>query len=272
MKESCQHIKPTFPDYLTGDLDARAIESLREHVQECAACRDELEELTGTWTQLGVLPEMEPDAGLRKNFYTMLDSYQEGLNKPSWVKVFFARFAEKMFPRRPAYQFMLVVLVLLVGFVGGTYYTSFSAAVEKNNVLNLQDREQAMRQDLSLALLEQPSPSRRLKGLQVGAGVKEPRPRLLEALLNTLDTDPNVNVRLSAVDALYLFAGTPMVRKGITESLARQKSPLIQVALIDLLHQMREKRAIDALKALMKVENLNPAVKEHAQTALKSLI
>lgn len=267
----CKKTKQFFPDYLTGDLDKSNVRALQDHIAQCDACRTELEELTHTWTQLGVLPEQEPSPNLKKNFYTMLESYQEGLNKPG-EKFSFDKLVEMIFPRRPAFQVAFAMTILVVGFVGGYFLTLSGQNKYADEVFQLRRQEQQMRQNLSLALLDQSSPSQRLKGITWSASVQDPQPQMLEALLNTLDTDPNVNVRLSAVDALYLFSNDPTVKKGIMASLPKQTSPLIQVALIDLLVELREKRAAESLKKLIQQEKINPAVKQRAEIGLKTLI
>ena len=81
--------------------------------------------------------------------------------------------------------------------------------------------------------------------------MENPANETLEALLYTLNHDPNLNVRLSAVDALYLFTGHPLVKQGLLDSLHKQTSPLVQIALIDLIADMREKQAIKSLKELL---------------------
>ena len=64
-----------------------------------------------------------------------------------------------------------------------------------------------LQQQMTLQLLDQPSASARLQGISLTSRVQDPAPALIAALLDTLDNDPSVNVRLSAVDALYLFCG-----------------------------------------------------------------
>jgi HEAT repeat protein len=104
------------------------------------------------------------------------------------------------------------------------------------------------------------------------ARVDRPTARTLEALIRTLNEDPNVNVRLAAVDALFLFRGNPAVKESLVLSLSRQESPLVQVALIDLLVEIRERRAVEALKSLIGTAKLNPEVKHHAELGLKQII
>ena len=77
---NCRQIQTKFPDFLTGDLDLKTVEAIHNHVALCTSCCQELEDLTTTWTKLSVLPEEQPGPNLRKNFYTLLESYLEGLN------------------------------------------------------------------------------------------------------------------------------------------------------------------------------------------------
>jgi HEAT repeat protein len=90
-------------------------------------------------------------------------------------------------------------------------------------------------------------------------------------LLRTLDEDPSLNVRLAAVDALYLFSGQPGVREGIVASLSKQTSPILQMALIDLLVEIRETRAVAALKSLVGNDKSNPDVRKRAELGIKEL-
>jgi HEAT repeat protein len=128
-----------------------------------------------------------------------------------------------------------------------------------------------MRQALSASLLTRPSPSDRIQGINTSARLKQPDPTTLGLLLRTLDEDPSLNVRLAAVDALFLFSGQPRVREGIVASLAKQTSPILQVALIDLLVEIRETRAATALKSLVGNDKSAPEVRKRAELGIKEL-
>jgi HEAT repeat protein len=80
-----------------------------------------------------------------------------------------------------------------------------------------------------------------------------------------------VNVRLSAVDALAKFAGNAEVRRALVDSLPVQDSPLVQIALIDLLAQYNDKDAAPALKKLIGDKETNDEVKQRAEATLKKL-
>jgi HEAT repeat protein len=129
-----------------------------------------------------------------------------------------------------------------------------------------------MRQTVALSLLNQTSATERLQGISYSTGVTNPRPQTLEALVQTLDSDPNPNVRLAAVEALYLFRSRPGIKDSLVRSLAIQDSPIVQVALIDLLVEIRDARAAAALEALIKNDKLNPDVKKLAEQGIKQLL
>ena len=128
-----------------------------------------------------------------------------------------------------------------------------------------------MRRTMAVSLLQQPSSSERLRGVSYTSQLKEPGQGTLNTLLQTLDNDPNVNVRLAAADALYLFASYPEVKDGLVQSLARQESPLVQSALIDLLVAGREKRAVEALKTLIGGGQVHPEIKKKAELGIQQL-
>jgi len=126
-------------------------------------------------------------------------------------------------------------------------------------------------QTLAVSLMEQTSATERLKGVNLTTISARPNTEIIDRLLQTASSDPNINVRLAAVDALYLFRDQPKVREGLVQTLSRQDSPLIQVALIDLFVSMKEKRAVDALKSLIENQRLFPEVREKAQQGLQQL-
>jgi hypothetical protein len=272
---NCRHIQTKFPDFLTGDLDSKTVEAIHNHVALCTSCCQELEDLTTTWTKLGVLPEEQPGPNLRKGFYTMLEAYREGLN-PGKQGLHIFNVLKRFFvwPVRPAYRFALTMTILLFGFIAGYFFTSSPNPQYQTftEVTQLRNQVQQMRQQLAISMLNQQSPSQRLKGITWSSTVENPDKQILETLLRTLNYDPNVNVRLSAVDALYLFSHHPMIKKGLIDSLSNQTSPSVQMALIDLIVEMREKRAANALRQLIQKNKLNPKVKERAKLCIEQLI
>jgi anti-sigma factor RsiW len=270
---TCDRIRENFADYLAGDLDEKTLREVRAHLAGCSPCRSELEELSAIWTKLGVLPQEQPGPAVREKFYGTLEAYMAGMEgekeKPGLGRSL-ARLAAHLMPRRPVYQAALALALLAVGLGGGVWLGAGRPGV-KNEILSLRQEVGDMRQMVALSLLRQPSSSDRLMGVSWAENVRQPARPTLDALVRTLNEDPSVNVRLAAVDALYLFVGEPGVKESLVNSLARQESPLIQAALIDLLVSVREKRSVEALKALAADEKLEPGIRQKAETGIKEL-
>jgi hypothetical protein len=55
----------------------------------------------------------------------------------------------------------------------------------------------------------------------------------MNALLASAREDPNVNVRLAAIDALASHADQPPVRSGLIDTLSVEDSPLVQLAVLE---------------------------------------
>ncbi len=268
----CQEIKEKFPDFLIGDIEETTKDRIQSHLTTCSDCREELESLSFIWSKLGVLPEERPSQDLRNRFYSMLEAQKREMKRGKSehrFQKFFRDWFEHLRPRRPALQFSLVLIILFAGLTAG--YFLKSATQNEKELSSLRKEVRSMHQMLAVSLLDQRSPSERLRGISLSYHMEEPEEQTLTKLLSTLNDDPNVNVRLAAVDALYLFHDYPVVREGLTQSLTKQTSPLVQVALIDLIVEMRERRAIEAFKLLIKDENLNPDVKHRAEQGLQQL-
>ncbi len=270
---NCEKTQERFADYLTGDLDDGGRREVQEHLLACAPCREDLENLTVVWAKLGVLPEEQPGGGLRHRFYAMLEEYKDGLEarekapRPAGVM---AGWRDWFTFRRPAFAASFSAFLLLFGLGAGWLLNGRRAGGVRN--ADLSREVQDMRQQVALSLLSQGSATERIQGIGYSAAVENPNDKTLAALFDALDNDPNPNVRLAAVDALYLFRNRPGVRESLVKSLAVQNYPLVQVALIDFLVEVREARAAEALKSLIERNELTPEVKKRAEQGLKQIV
>lgn len=128
-----------------------------------------------------------------------------------------------------------------------------------------------MRQLVALSLLQQQSASDRLRGVSWSVQLEPADNEVLGALLQTLNTDSNVNVRLAAVDALKQFTAKSPVKRGLREALLRQDSPLVQIALVDWAVESRDRGAIDVLERLRQQADLNQTVQVRVANAIARL-
>ncbi len=97
---------------------------------------------------------------------------------------------------------------------GGNVSTASTQQVKQ-----LDTEVQTLRQTVAMSLLDRQSPTSRLEGISWSSRVERPDHDLVAALLTVLDHDSNINVRLSALDALGKFSGDPSVRKALVDAI-----------------------------------------------------
>ena len=76
----------------------------------------------------------------------------------------------------------------------------------RNEVSELRGELRGMREMVAMTLLQQDSAIGRLQGVSWSHQLERPSDQVLATLLETLQHDPNVNVRLASIDALRAFA------------------------------------------------------------------
>ena len=256
----CERVRERIPECLAGSLDHAARESLLAHLETCPACRAELADLNAVWRGLGSLPEPEPDPAMRGRFLEVLEAYQAGRASGPGRQVM-------NLPHK--WQAGLAFALLLVGVCLGRYVAEPRGA--SPDVARLQGQVESLRQLVTLSLLQEQSPSSRLRGVTYSYQMAQPDAQVEQALLYAVNHDSNVNVRLSAVDALEKYAANPQIRRALADAVPVQDSPLVQIALVDLLVQLNDKEAAPALRKLAQDAQADNQVRQHAAWAIQRM-
>jgi HEAT repeat protein len=159
-------------------------------------------------------------------------------------------------------------LVLAVGVVLGRATDRAPAAPPEVAALHQELRD--LKQMVTLSLMQQQSASERLRGVSFSNQVDGSGDEIVSALLDTLKHDTNVNVRLASVDALKRFAERDVVRRAAVDALDTQRSPLVQMALIDFVVETQDRGAVGALRKLSTAAP-NETVRSRAAWGIKHL-
>jgi hypothetical protein len=270
----CDRIKEQIPECLAGRLDPAAREKVIDHLDTCSACRADLAELGVVWRGLETMQELEPSQGMRARFLETLSAYQEGYLEAQRRAVYTApvkSFWAGLLPASPVWQAAFSAMLLIAGILGGRYMLSPRTAEANPEMAQLKTQVESLRQLVALSLLNEQSPSARLRGVTYSNQIAQPDRQVEQALLHAVNHDSNVNVRLSAVDALAKFTSKPEVRRAIADSLPVQDSPLVQVALMDLLVQIRDPDAAPALRKIAADPGADETVRQRAVANLQKL-
>lgn len=261
----CPEVQSFVPDFLVGDLDASRHKEIEAHLGECSACREEIEGLSEIWARLGVLSDEGPSPALREGFYAMLERETQpaslAADRPEVSQIVLK------LNRRTLLVAAAAMVLALGGFSLGSWVKGDGQAQGQARI----DEVLSVRgQKADLAMLRSPAVGERLVGVSLLVQKGSRDPSIANALLGLLEKDPNVQVRLAAVESLYLFDRQPEVRTRLIEALEHQTSPLVQMALVDLLVALREKRANEALHRLIQDESIPPQVRERARSTLST--
>lgn len=280
----CERIREQLPECLAGRLDKAAREAVIEHLETCSGCRAELAQLGVVWRGLEKLtaPELRPEEerGMRDRFAERMAAFQAGFEQGRALASEQNRSVKRpalgwlgALGSRPAWQFAMALGLVAIGVWGGRYLAAPGRenAPASPDVAQLQGQVESLRQLVTLSLLEQQSPSARLQGVTYAYQMSQPDTQVEQALLHAVDHDANVNVRLSAVDALQKYATDPNVRRALVDAVSVQDSPLVQVALIDLLVQLKDRDSATALRALAHNAEADEAVRQRASWAMERL-
>jgi predicted anti-sigma-YlaC factor YlaD len=251
---NCENTDALLTDRLKGLSSREADEALDAHVATCARCRAIAADTTALWERLGALDVEVPHERLRARFHASL-AVHEARASHSWAE----RALDRWWPQQRLLQAGLAATLALLGVVVGQSLPSGT----DTEVAALRAEVRAV----GLALLNHQSASERLLGVEWSRRTAQ-GPEVIAALLANVQYDPNVNVRLAAVDALRARIDLPEVGAGLAVALGRQDSPLLQVAVSDILLATREAASIEAVRVLLGREALDPVVREYLEMAL----
>jgi anti-sigma factor RsiW len=279
---NCQRIQESFLDYQDDRLSPAAAGEVREHLKTCLTCQREWAALQEISLKLDRLPPVAPSPRLREQFYAMLDTHrrEEAGSRSPFVlmRSGLDRFFSALVPARPVFQFALACAMLLLGLLVGTRYLHPAAPAPATDpaliheLASLREKVDSMGQIVSsFPLLQQQPTGDRVKAVLATLDLKQADQRVVSGLLNTLAFDPSVNVRLSALEALYPHANLPEVRSAVAASLPRETSPLVQVTMIDFLVGSRDPAALATLETVSQTPTYDQSVRDAARRAIAML-
>jgi HEAT repeat protein len=266
----CEQVGELLPDYLQGSLNAEQEGLVEQHLMECAECRDEV----AIWKKLATLPMEKPSEAARERFEAMLAAYQAGRGAKSAADLERGNRAAGWslinWLRSPFGAVAWSAALLVIGIFAGNYFGG-TRSHSSDEIAAMHTELTNMRQLVVLSMLQQQSASERLQGVSFSQREAQLDPQVTSALVHTLRYDGSVDVRLAALDALSRHGSQPQVRKDVQDALQQQQSPLVQVALIDLMLEWRDPDAAQRLRNFAQTPNLNPTVRQRADWAVSKL-
>jgi hypothetical protein len=272
MKMNCELYEEKFSDYISKQLTTAERDEFEKHLAGCESCLQEFTAIQQVWDLMDEIQVPEPGAHMPVKFKAMLDTYKQSVDEKKEafsIKELLAR----LWQWQPRWPLAYSLIIVLISF--GSGYLVFHASTtgkQDEQLQALTSQVHELKQTMMLALLENPSASERIKGVSYTSEIKHADKEVIDALFATLNNDPNVNVRLSTLDALTHLAAHPEVRQGLIQSIIQQDSPLMQSAIADVMLKLQEKGSVNSFKQLLKQKDLNPGVKDKIRQTITQLI
>jgi hypothetical protein len=240
-------------DYLSGELtneDRVQFDALKEgqpgFLEMLNSYRDMYSEITG-------IPESEIKPEARIEF---LSKFSENGQLPRNLET-----RSRRVIRRLSAAAAVILLMLTAAFFLGRQQGEIRALKSE-----LQETKAAMDN-----LTSAQNTSTRIKGVQASYDLEVPDHEILEKIYTLLITDPSTQVRLTAIQALRMFADVSDAPRMLVDALSHQDEPIVQVALIDAIVQLQIGEATPEIEKLMHSRNLNEFVKSKGELALFKL-
>lgn len=260
---NCEQFQAAVVELLAreGDTLGPGPAGFEKHVQNCQECRSMYRRLAGAWKSLDLLaavPRRQTDEAVRR-LIAAADSVGETHESPGRV-----RSSRLAFRDRLLIPVAAATAALAIGIGIGQWRASDSTGRQ------LEARVEALEGSLLAARLTRANASERLLAIQQGS-VNAEESIFTDALLRSLEEDPNVNVRLAAIEAL----SSHMRSKETVERAARaandDSSPLVQLAIVQHLDALPEGALRTAALGTLRPEHLAPDARSLA-TQLQSRV
>ena len=210
------------------------------------------------WQALGDLPQAEPSANLRRRFYEQLEkSGSPGLAARirSWLGL------------SGNTGWVTAAACLLMGFAVAQLSVE-RETVQPDRLAALEENIALLNRELVLDRLQDDAPGTRLLGIHNASGLVQHDPEIAQALLVRATEDRSSSVRSAAIDALGPQLDSATVGDELMNLLSSAESPIVQLALVDLVLRNGNQQQLGQLLSLANEAQLHPDLVRHVRKSL----
>lgn len=186
-----------------------------------------------------------------------------------WLDHATAHSSTKVISLKSWYKIAVAVLILLLA--GAGTMTLRTLLKQKQELARVQNELEQTKQWVMTQLNNTQSASQRISAVYSTEEIAKPDLEILRLLIKTMNEDPSSNVRMAALEALSKYYSLSEVRDAFIQSMKFQKDPVVQIALIQLLVQRKEKAILHDLQNITVQNNIIKAVKDEAYKGIFKL-
>jgi len=261
MEKDKEKMRSLMIDHIDGILTGELSKYLENHINKSKEAKKEYEQLKEVMGIIDSEEEIAPKAQSREDFLKILEKEKE-YSAEKQGKVVSIHFEWNTF-----YKVAAAVILLVVGFLAGRTINQ-----NKNDMEAIQLQLQETRELVLFAMLNEESASERIKGVMASYEIERVDEEIIDALIRSMNTDKNINVRIAALEGLSRFSSEEKVRLALIGALKTQEYPAVQIRLIETLVKMGEERALQPLQEIAVKEDILESVRDQAQMGVFKLM
>lgn len=234
-------------DYIMNELPAEQMAEVQKAIKEDESVRQTFDQLSTVYGGLDRL-EQTPPSDMQAIFDRNISSSTVQKTKTSSKRKYW----------------MTVGAVVIMSLVG------YSIMGYINRVNQVENELMALKNQM-MEQLEAPSPSLRIKAINIGSEISPKDDKVLTAIIKKMLEDPNANVRLAASEALVNFVDNPRVTDAYLFVLDNEDDEMIVVSAINALATNQQKETIEKFNNIIRSEETPKSMKKEAELALFKL-
>lgn len=210
------------------------------------------------WQALVDLPQTEPSENLRRGFYEQLEkagSPRLGARIRGWLGL------------SNNTGWATAAACMLMGFAFAQLSVE-RETLQPDRLAALEENMSQLNRELVLDRLQDNAPGTRLLGILSASDLVQNDPEIAQALLVRATEDRSPSVRSAAIDALGSQLSTAAVGNELMSLLESAESPIVQLALVDLVLRNGNQQQLGQLLELSENERLYPDLTRHVRKSL----
>lgn len=251
----CEEVKINLLEFIDGKQDEKISRIIASHLETCESCSGLYTELNSFLTFTDKFQEIEPPEGMKDEFIELAEP-ELRINQDRLILI-------------PAWLKVAAMIILVFGTFAGGFFTG--SGKQGNN--QLQAELNQLKQDVLLAGLRDYSGPQKIEAVYNIRTSGQAGDALIDALVYTMNSDKNVNVRLATISALSeMVEENEKVKSELIHSLTVQENPLLQISLIQVLTESGVTEAKGQIESISENENTDQNVREYAKNMIKTII
>ncbi len=250
-------------DYIDKNLSAEEHNKVEQAIAQSPSLQAEYQQLKHVLLLMDTEQECLPSAELKNRFDLLLEQESQKIEEQKdGTKTI-------SFHPKSLLKYAAVGLVLLVSgyFVGQNLPNS----TKGNSIAQDIAQDKQFTESEMMEMLDGPSTSQRIKAVNISYKMENADDRIVEALIKTMQEDESSHVRLAAVQALENFPSNPKIVDALIYALETPNDPMVTIAVINILANTKEQKALEPLEKIAKGDTHLNFVKDEAEVGIFKL-